>query len=252
MFSAALLSAAPASARITAAALLALPLGFALPAEASARRVAEIEAIAVTPEEPVLYDTRTTTLTARIRTTGASSLTVTFNPEDAMREKVDAVRLSTSGGVQQWEASITLDRGRKTGLWDIRVNAWDGVAGTTVRSTQVYVRRETRFTRFDAGPEPVRHGRRLRLDGRVTRLDPLLTAPEGMVRYAGARVRLYFSSGVQEPRTWRHVADATTDSLGRFSRVVYARKTGYWRAGLTGTPDYAPAYSWPDHVRMAR
>ncbi|ROO84205.1 hypothetical protein EDD29_1724 [Actinocorallia herbida] len=239
-------------ARIAAAALLALPLGLVgtLPAEA-ARRAATVEAIAVTPEEPVLYDTRTTKLTARIRATGASSVTVDFGPQDGAKEKVDAVRLSTSGAVQQWEASLTLDRGRPTGLWDVRVNAWDGVAGTAVRSEQVYVRRETRFTRFDAGPEPVRRSGRLRLEGRITRLDPL-TTPDGMVRYAGARVRLYFSDGVQEPRRWVHVANATTDSLGRFTRTVYARRTGYWRAGLTGTADYAPVYSWPDHVRLTR
>ncbi|MDX6740512.1 hypothetical protein [Actinocorallia sp. A-T 12471] len=236
--------------RACVAGLLALPLGLVgvAPAEA-ARRAATVEDVAVTPENPVLRDNRTTKLTARIRATGASSVTVDFGPQDGVKEKVDAVRLSTSGAVQQWEASVTLDRARATGLWDVRVNAWDGVSGTTVRTEQVYVRRETRIPRFDAGPEPAKRGGPLRLEGRLTRLDPL-AAPDGMVKYANASVRLYFSADVQEPRRWTHVANATTDSLGRFTKTVKAHRTGYWRAAHSGTPHYAPTHSWPDHVRL--
>ncbi|MCD0453386.1 hypothetical protein LO762_30020 [Actinocorallia sp. API 0066] len=243
-------------ARLAAAVAVVLPLGLAAPASAAApsaqRRAVTLEAVAVTPADPVLYDARTTKLTARIRATGASSVTVDFGPHEGLKQQVQAARTTLSGTVQQWEAELVLDRGRPTGLWDVKINAWDGAATTATRTEQVFVRRETRFIRFDAAPEPVRAGGRLRLEGTLARLDPLRALGGGLVRYGGANVRLYFSGDHQEPRVWRYVANAVTDADGRFAKTVPARSSGYWRAGHTGSTHYAASRSWPDYVRVTR
>ncbi|MGW5260536.1 hypothetical protein ACWEQG_06170 [Microbispora sp. NPDC004025] len=120
------------------------------------------------------------------------------------------------------------------GVWKLQVRA-DG--GTASKEFQVHW---TTDLDFDASPDVVERGGRIRLTGALTYLDGA-----GRQAYDGQRVDIAFKP---VGGSYSRVGSVTTDRNGRFSVDERADSTGWWRAEFAGATDAEPATSDSDRV----
>lgn len=115
------------------------------------------------------------------------------------------------------------------------------------RSTWVAVesKADTRITRFDAYPEPVRFGRYIKFRGKLEVLDGRRWVPLGR-----QKVKLYFKADGK--RKWEFVKNAWTRRDGGFSLTEKGLRSGWWRVVFAGNAKAEEAVARPDHVRVVR
>lgn len=138
---------------------------------------------------------------------------------------------------QGWETwrfapEKSLSRWYPAGPWNVSVTARSADGAEVTGHTGFLLKRLTRF----GGVEALRQGAGVRVTGVLNRVDP-----RGNLDYApfpGQPVEIMHRAG--QDAAWRKVADATTDSQGRFTRTVQGRTGGEWRLRFEGTSHYAP------------
>lgn len=104
-------------------------------------------------------------------------------------------------------------------------------------------RNKTRFTGFNAAPEPVRRGDTLKLSGRLERF-------AGGTWKVAARRRVHIYFRPKGAKTWQLVAQASTDWHGRFGRSVKATRDGTWQIRYEATRNDHGASSDGDYVNV--
>lgn len=131
----------------------------------------------------------------------------------------------------------------KPGWYRVRVTAVDrNGTSHTLASNPIWVKRGTRFKGVDAGPEPVRKGRKITVSGSLWTLVPS--------KYLnGQKVTIQFAR--KGTTAFRTMATVTTSGWGTFRKTFRARADGTWRVVYTGTSTYAPATRKPtDYVNV--
>ncbi|OPG08179.1 hypothetical protein [Microbispora sp. GKU 823] len=219
------------------AAIAAVALGgaalVALPATAGAATAAGPSDLTVSPSPVVVAGGAGTTATFTYKASekGAARLVdrdgriVTLDPAPA-----------TSGpaGSGAYTARYGFTFRDEPGVWKLQVRADGGVA---TKEFQVHW---TTDLDFDAAPDVVDRGDRIRLTGALTYRDG-----GGRQAYDGQRVYLAFKP---VGGSYSRVGSVTTDRNGRFSVDERAVRSGWWRAEFEGASDAEPATSDSDRV----
>ncbi|WP_432864080.1 hypothetical protein [Microbispora rosea] len=200
----------------------------ALPATAGAATAAGPSDLTVSPS-PVVVGSgagTTATFTYKASEEGAARLvdrdgrTVTLDPGPA--------------GSGAYTARYGFTFRDEPGVWKLQVRA----AGRTA-TTEFQVHWTTDLD-FDAAPDVVDRGDRIRLTGALAYRDG-----HGLQAYDGQRVYLAFKP---VGGSYSRVGSVTTDRRGRFSVDRTADRTGWWRAEFEGASDAEPATSDSDRV----
>ncbi len=214
------------------AAIAAVVLGgaalVALPATAGAATAAGPSDLTVSPNPVVVAggSGTTATFTYKASQKGAARLV----DRDGRAVPLDPAPVGS--GVYSARYGFTFDD--EPGVWKLQVRA-DG--GTASKEFQVHW---TTDLDFDASPDVVDRGGRIRLTGALTYLDG-----DGRQAYDGQKVDIAFKP---VGGSYSRVGSVTTDRNGRFSVDERADRTGWWRAEFAGADDAEPATSDSDRV----
>ncbi|TDC93918.1 hypothetical protein E1292_40460 [Nonomuraea deserti] len=166
------------------------------------------------------------------------SVAITFRERgtDAYRE-VAKVRTGRGGW---FSARVRVDA---TGWWRAQFAATSAAEASVSDSDRVDVRRsrlDSRISRFDARPEPVEQGDRLRFSGSLR--------IEDRARVSGERVEIFFKAAGSD--RWTYVTSDRTSRHGRFYASATARSSGWWRAEYDGARGVKGTASRPDWVTV--
>ncbi|TDB98815.1 hypothetical protein E1267_38345 [Nonomuraea longispora] len=166
------------------------------------------------------------------------SVAITFRERgaDAYRE---AAKVTTGRG-GWFSARVRVD---STGWWRAQFAATSAAGASVSDSDRVDVKRsklDSRISRFDARPEPVEKGDRLRLSG------SLRIGDRG--RVSGQRVEIFFKAAGSD--RWTYVTSDRTSRHGRFDASATARSSGWWRAEYDGARGVKGTVSRPDYVTV--
>ncbi|GGP82192.1 hypothetical protein [Streptosporangium pseudovulgare] len=101
----------------------------------------------------------------------------------------------------------------------------------------------SRVIRFNASPEPVRHGRYLTFTGRLQVDD------SGWEGYR-AKVGLYFKPAGSSK--WQRVKNAWSNGAGHLYTKARAYRSGHWKFVFAGDDDFRPDSSGSDYVKVIR
>ncbi|MFI6484253.1 hypothetical protein ACIBH1_40465 [Nonomuraea sp. NPDC050663] len=116
--------------------------------------------------------------------------------------------------------------------------------GVTASSSFTYdLQRHARIVSLNAGPEPVRKGRRITVTGVLQGTNTVGTAYGHL---NGGRVSIQFRK--KGSTTWSTLSTVTTSGKGNFSRAFTAKSDGTWRAVYGGTWSFTKATSGSDYV----
>lgn len=126
----------------------------------------------------------------------------------------------------------------RTGRWRLRFLGTLTYAPTVSESALVTVQPTSLI--FDAGPEPVRRGTKIRLGGQLMRR----TAEWWPL--SGRHIRFWFRA--KGSSTWNLVGQTTSGEDGRFTRMFKANRDGSWRACFPGIGVARPTCSRADFV----
>ncbi|WP_113698854.1 hypothetical protein [Nonomuraea lactucae] len=130
-----------------------------------------------------------------------------------------------------------------TGWWRAEFGGNSVARGSVSDTDRVDVKRGNRDSRivgFEAHPEPVDKGDRLRFTGALQ--------VEGWHGLPGQRVDILFRARGSD--RWQHVTSDVTGRDGRFWASAPARESGLWRAAYRGTSGVNGSTSEPDWVRV--
>ncbi|MEW9529816.1 hypothetical protein [Microbispora sp. NPDC049125] len=135
-----------------------------------------------------------------------------------------------------------------SGWWRAEYDGSSGIKGSTgaadhvtVRAPQPAPRAATRIIKFDAGPEPVKHGRYLSLHGKVQVWDA------GWEGYGHQKVSLWFKKA---GGGWKYVKTTWTNGSGKFWTKAKAVRSGTWKAVFGGDDEARGSASRQDWVRV--
>ncbi|MER7749850.1 HtaA domain-containing protein [Streptomyces bacillaris] len=119
------------------------------------------------------------------------------------------------------------------------------VAGTTATSaaTLTVTAVPARIISFNADPEPVGKGSKLKMTGTLQ-----TTGATGNTWSPLARTSVVIEFQAKGSKTWSRVTTVTTDAKGAVTASATAQKDGTWRARYAGTADRAAATSYADYV----
>lgn len=214
------------------AAIAAVVLGgaalVALPATAGAATAAGPSDLTVSPS-PVVVGTgagTTATFTYKASDKGAARLV----DRDGRTVPLDPA----PSGSGAYTATYGFTFKDEPGVWTLQVRA-DG--GTASKEFQVHWPTDLDF---DAAPDVVRKGDRIKLTGALTYLDG-----DGRQAYGGQKVHIAFKP---VGGSYTRVTSVTTDGSGKFSLDRQASESGWWRAEFDGATDAEPATSDSDRV----
>lgn len=217
-----------------------------------------ISAVTTTPATGVVLATvasPSATVTIAARLTDASGVDrVVLGLYDPAGRKPDgrvvpAVRTLGTAKDGTWVAKVTLPGTEPVGRWTIRGFATD-LAGNMSEPDAVHgtflVRHPTRFTGFDASPEPVAAGASLALAGVLQRFKP----GTGWIPYGGRLVQVQFRAAGSS--AWTKVGPTrTTTTSGTYALpAAAASASGAWRVTYAGNSVRAPSASHSDTVEI--
>lgn len=97
----------------------------------------------------------------------------------------------------------------------------------------------TSITAFNATPEPVRKGAKIKLSGVLNHWSGKWTPYRG-------KIQLYFKA--TRAATWTQVGATTTGTQGRFTHTTKAVRDGSWRACFAGQGHHKAVCGPADHV----
>ncbi|RMI36699.1 hypothetical protein EBO15_37895 [Actinomadura harenae] len=86
---------------------------------------------------------------------------------------------------------------------------------------------------FNAAPEPVRKGGKVKLSGRLSWMRPDRLDAHGLPTALGRR-KVVFSFQARGSKKWSYLGSGRTDRYGRFSSRFTARRDGTWRVAFAG------------------
>ena len=129
-----------------------------------------------------------------------------------------------------------------TSYADVTVLSDDG-EDTEATAPFTLKRRATWGSTLNAGPEPVKKGKKITVLGTLGRADWTRNAYVG---YSGQRVRVQFRAA--KTTTWTTVKTVITGTSGKVSTTITASRDGAWRLYYGGNSVTAAATSKADYV----
>ncbi|MER7853806.1 HtaA domain-containing protein [Streptomyces bacillaris] len=119
------------------------------------------------------------------------------------------------------------------------------VSGTTATSaaTLTVTAVPARIISFNAEPEPVGKGSKLKMTGNLQ-----TAGATGNAWTPLARTSVVIEFQAKGSKSWSRVTAVTTDAKGAVTASATAQKDGTWRARYAGTADRAAATSYADYV----
>ncbi|MFG1943091.1 hypothetical protein [Nonomuraea sp. NPDC048826] len=169
---------------------------------------------------------------------GGQEVALTFRSRgsDDFR-KVTTTKTNRNG----WFSAVV--RPWRTGEWRAEFGANAEAKASVSDSDGVRVRsrhRDTKIVGFEAFPEPVTKGDRLRFKGTLV--------ADGRHGLRGENVTIQFRAIAS--REWKDVTDDRTSRHGRFWATATAEQSGWWRAVYDGDRRNKASVSGPDFVRV--
>lgn len=202
--------------------------------------------LSVSPKTVVLTAQKSTTLTIKLKAPGLSDESwVSFDLHGPQGDYKYGGTAEDPDGDGVFVSSVRFDRYDAAGKWIVETELYDYDSGEDYvgPSASFYVKRGTRLT-ANAGPEPIKKGRTLKVTGKLTRLNS--TYPFKYVGYKGQRVYIYFKR--KGTKKWVLKGYATTNKKGVYLKKFKARHDGYWCARFKGTTLHTPVLSSGDYV----
>ncbi len=145
-----------------------------------------------------------------------------------------------------YRGTVDLTKTAKPGVWKVDFFVTDNADNMALRRDRATfeIKRHTKFSGFDAGPEPIRRGATLSLTGRLLRFD----VDRGYLNYGRRTVQVEFR---RAGRTrWRTTASVTANRYGVVRHRVKATADGTWRLRFLGHWAHTPAASAGDWVNV--
>ncbi|GAA3681248.1 hypothetical protein GCM10022224_051870 [Nonomuraea antimicrobica] len=149
-----------------------------------------------------------------------------------------------------WASAVAYD----SGWWRAEFDGVRGVNGSVSGADWVHVNQpapapepekaDTRLTKFNATPEPVKRGKYLMFRG-VLQVDD-----EGSWDGYKAKVALYFKP--LGSKKWKYVKSTWSNTSGRLYTKTKAAKSGTWKFVFAGDGDTYGDHSGTDYVRVKR
>ena len=128
----------------------------------------------------------------------------------------------------------------RDGYWRVRYAGSSAYRPAMSGTDFVDARYRTAITSFNAGPEPVRKGRTLTVQGKLSRY------VGGWKPGSGAPVKIYFRRAGAS--SWALAGTTRSASDGTFRKSFTAKLDGTWRAVYAGSSTYLSATSAGDYV----
>ncbi|MGW0479505.1 hypothetical protein [Nonomuraea sp. NPDC003214] len=201
-------------------------------AETTAETISRVD---VSPSPVVIFD-KPVKATFTFTTKGAGKAEFQLKaPGDAGVFTPVEVKPSPHGQETRWTATKEFTAAN-AGVWNFLAIAGDASAKGTF---QVKKALDTKVVEFDADPDLVEKGDRLRVSGKLE--------AEGKA-YGGQKVTITFRARGTD--AYRHVTTATTRRSGWFSAHVRAGATGWWRAEFGGNAEARSSVSDTDRVSV--
>ncbi|MGV9538032.1 hypothetical protein ACWDR9_30855 [Streptosporangium sandarakinum] len=175
---------------------------------------------------------------------GGRTVDILFRADGSSRwEQVGSDRTDRFGGFSE---KVTAER---SGTWRAVFGGGRGADRAFSGTDHVRVlepepeRGASRVIRFNASPEPVRHGRYLTFTGRLQVDD------SGWEGYR-AKVGLYFKPAGSSK--WQRVKNAWSNGAGHLYTKAKAYRSGHWKFVFAGDDDFRPDSSGSDYVKVIR
>ncbi|MBB6348910.1 5-hydroxyisourate hydrolase-like protein (transthyretin family) [Nonomuraea muscovyensis] len=227
----------------THAAAIAIAMGAAtlvMAPPASAAQAPSISKVSVSPASPVVFDKPVTaTFTFTTKAAGKAELQLKAPGQMSVGTPVE-LKPSPHGQWTKWTGTRTFDA-KDAGRWNLLAIAHGDGEKSANGTFEVRKALDTKVADFDADPDSVVRGERLRLSGR------LLAEGRG---YDGQTVTLTFREKGTD--AYRHVAKVETGRGGWFGARVKAEATGWWRAEFAGNAAARGSVSDTDRVDVRR
>ncbi|MEU5161294.1 calcium-binding protein [Streptomyces sp. NPDC020875] len=130
------------------------------------------------------------------------------------------------------------------GGWNLALAVFDKQGGDYIneKAGKLTLLRHTKLT-ANAGPEPVKKGQNVTVDGLLTIVNWDRRTYTGYVNHT---VQLEFLK--KDTKTWTPVKTLKTDKNGKVKTTAKASVDGYWRLRYAGTGTVAPVTSTSDFV----
>lgn len=203
---------------------------------AAAAEAPSISKVSVSPAPLVIFDKPVTaTFTFTTKSAGKAELQLKAPGQVSVGTPVE-LKPSPHGQWTKWTGTKTFDA-KDAGRWNLLAIAHGDGEKSADGAFEVRKALDTKVADFDADPDNVVRGERLRLSGR------LLAEGKG---YDGQTVTLTFREKGTD--AYRHVAKVTTGRGGWFGARVEAEATGWWRAEFDGNAVARGSVSDTDRV----
>ncbi|MFE0425790.1 calcium-binding protein [Streptomyces sp. NPDC058953] len=130
------------------------------------------------------------------------------------------------------------------GHWNFALAVFDGGTGEYVndKAGKLTLLRHTKLT-VNAGPEPVKKGKTLTVDGQLRIVNWDRNTYTGYINHT-----VYLEFQKKDGKTYTPVKTLKTDKAGNVRTTVKASADGYWRLRYAGTGTVAPITSTADFV----
>lgn len=134
----------------------------------------------------------------------------------------------------------------------VSVDVKNAAAGTAYRATSrrawFFVRGHVQLGR-NAGPEPVRQGRTMKVSGQLMKLNSSARHARYDVTQRGDAVQIYFTPG-QHGGTKHYMGKAYTNGQGAYTRSFVAKRSGRWYVKFHGGAHYSGQLTRADYVQV--
>ncbi|MFC5819785.1 hypothetical protein [Nonomuraea harbinensis] len=190
--------------------------------------------VTLNPASPVVLFESTAKVTFTIQAKDAEKATMVFTPPGVSTQPIiEAKKVGTD--TFQVERSVGT-----VGTWNYTATAVKGDETGQLKGTfDVKKALETKIVRFDANPDRVTKGDRVRLSGQLR---------AGDQGYGGQEVAISFRSRGSDD--FRKVTTDKTSRNGWFSASVKPWRSGEWRAEFAGNAEAKASVSDSDGVRV--
>jgi hypothetical protein len=206
-------------------------------AETSAPSIGDV---GVSPS-PVVVSGKAVTATFTFTTKGADKAELQLKaPGDAGVFTPLDVKPAPHGQWTKWTATKSFDAAA-AGTWNFLAIAHGDGEASTKGSFVVKKALDTKIVEFDANPDRVDRGDRIRVSGKLE------AAGKG---YGGQKVTITFRARGTD--AYRHITSVTTHRSGWFSAHVTAGASGWWRAEYEGGAEATGSVSDTDQVSVSR
>lgn len=207
------------------------------PTAHAAAKAPDISKVDISPGPPIVVFDNAVTATFTFTTKGAGKAELQLKAPGDMSVGTPVELTSSSHGLwTKWTGKKAFDA-KSIGRWSYLAIAHGDGENSTKGAFDVKKALDTKIVDFDANPDHVAKGSRIRVSGQLL--------AEGKA-YGGQSVTVTFREKGTD--AYRHITKVTTAGNGAFAASVTAEATGWWRAEFDGNAVARGSVSDTDRV----